>query len=80
MKISAKRRFFLNILTFGDVGGTFSLSDTVQLTARDAQIGGKPLDEYVVCNIRSHAKSGIHKSIITQIIVHAQSKCAFWND
>ena len=25
--------FFLNILTFGAVGGTFSLTDAVQLTA-----------------------------------------------
>jgi hypothetical protein len=38
MKISAERRFFLNILTFGSIGGTFSLTDVLQLTARDAQI------------------------------------------
>lgn len=33
MKISVKRRFFLNIVTFGNVGGTFSLTDAMQLTA-----------------------------------------------
>ena len=33
MKISVERRFLLNILTFGGVGGTFSLTDAVQLTA-----------------------------------------------
>ncbi len=33
MKTSAERRFFLIILTFGSVGGTFSLTDAVQLTA-----------------------------------------------
>lgn len=36
MKISAEQRFLLNILTFGCVGGTFSLTDAVQLTAGDA--------------------------------------------
>ena len=36
MKISAERCFSLNILTFGGIGGTFSLSDAVQLTAGDA--------------------------------------------
>ncbi len=36
MKISVKRCFSLNILTFGGIGGTFSLSDAVQLTAGDA--------------------------------------------
>lgn len=36
MKISLKRRFLLNILTFGGASGTFSLTDAVQLTARDA--------------------------------------------
>ena len=33
MKIIEEQRFFLNILTFGGVGGTFSLTDAVQLTA-----------------------------------------------
>ncbi len=33
MKISVERRFFLDIITFGSVGGTFSLTDAVQLTA-----------------------------------------------
>ena len=61
MKISVKRRFSLNILTIGGVGGIFGLTDAVQLTAGDAQIGGNPIDEYVVCNVRSHAKSGIHE-------------------
>ena len=36
MKISAELRFSLNILTFGGVGGTFSLTDAMQLTAGDA--------------------------------------------
>ena len=33
MKISVNRRFFLNILTLGGIGGTVSLTDAVQLTA-----------------------------------------------
>lgn len=33
MKISVKRRFFLNTLTFRSIGDIFSLTDTVQLTA-----------------------------------------------
>ena len=33
MKIRVERRFFLDILTFGNVDGTFSLTDAVQLTA-----------------------------------------------
>ncbi len=33
MKISEERRFFLNILTFGGIGGIFILTDAMQLAA-----------------------------------------------
>lgn len=61
MKISVKRRFFLNTLTFRRVRGTFSLTDTVQLTARDVRIGGAIPRMCTLYVTRSHAKSGIHK-------------------
>ena len=50
MKISVERRILLNILTFGSVGGTFSLTDAVQLTAGDAQIGSDLLNRQIVCD------------------------------